>query len=170
MITIDKENFIRALLLKGKTTKEICYMSSVSRRTVYLVKSAPKGIDRTNLQLHHGEIMSLKKEEKILELLTEGVKPQTQIARLMGCSLQSVYRIKKRGVVRGRKLKEGEKRYARTSLVENHKREEGEHLKIRHFYDGKLGERKVETKRCPECGGLVVIWPCILCNPNEGCY
>lgn len=30
--------------------------------------------------------------------------------------------------------------------------------------------REKEAKRCPDCGAKVVLWPCLACNPNVGCY
>ncbi len=33
---------------------------------------------------------------------------------------------------------------------------------------GPQGRQKI--RRCPTCGGKVYVWPCILCNPQEGCY
>lgn len=169
MITLEKELFILKLLLEENTLREVCVKADVSRSTAKKVKSLGKPRDRTGLRPGLGDMLSVGKEKMVLKLIADG-KKNSYIADAVGCSRQSVGRIKKRGFLRERKELYDKLTFVSTPTKE-HNREEGEHLIVRQIYNGKIGASfELETKRCPTCGGLITVWPCVLCNLQEGCY
>jgi len=42
--------------------------------------------------------------------------------------------------------------------------------KLPEIRDRKGAQGKRIIRRCPTCGGKVFLWPCLLCNPQVGCY
>ncbi len=84
-------------------------------------------------------MISIEKEEKIRSMLRNGASKH-EISRKVCVSRGTIHTISKLPELRTRR---------RT-------------LKI-----SKLNKLK-KPRRCSECGGLVKIWPCLLCNPETG--
>ena len=81
----------------------------------------------------------IKKEIRIRFLLKEGVS-ERRIAREVKVARQTVKLIRESPGLRPRKIR-----------------------KIKQPF-----ERLRTPHRCPDCGGRVIFWPCLLCNPEIG--
>ncbi len=166
MISVETEKFIRNLIHKGETCREICIKANVCRRTYCRIKAAPRMRDRTNCRPDLGEMIPIGKEKKIRELLERGLTVSV-ISRTLHTKRDTIRKIKKLPELRKRKSPVDIRRFA---FKHSNKtpRDEGRNSVC---YDtlGRSSEKYVVEKpssRCLTCGGLIVVSPCILCSLN----
>ena len=99
-------------------------------------------------------LISVERENKIRALLDAG-ESIFSVCRELKAGAESVKRVRdsdgpldrsRKEILSKRKLKPYDQR--NTGVLHNLKR----------------------AKRCPDCGAMVLLWPCLACNPQVGCY
>jgi len=153
MITIDKEKRIRQLLSEGLTLTAIATSVGVGRKLVAKIKNSP-GLRKQVSKSQPWKMISMEKENKIRSLLKIGESIKS-IVRKMKASKDTVRKIRDSG-----------------GLLNRSRRVIPAKRKITPYSERSTGalHNLKEARRCPNCGAKVLLWPCLACNPNVGCY
>lgn len=107
---------------------------------------------------HSWRMITIEKERMVRTLLSEGE------------TVEGIYRQSKVSRVTIRKIRDSKGIYSGAPFRNRIHEPSLERNRITHRKEIGVRHNLKEAKRCPDCGGKVLLWPCLLCNPNVGCY
>jgi len=153
MITIAQEKLIRKLLSEGMPIRAIEKQTGNSERTIRSVRDSPAIRSRAVKSKPH-KMITVEKENEIRSRLDSG-DSIAKICRDLKAARETVWRVRD---------SKGPLRRACYNISEKRKK------KCKKKRGNLLLNNLEKARRCPDCGAMVLFWPCLLCNPNTGCY